>query len=466
MRVHHKIPSIFTLSMVDVLCCALGCVILLWLINLREAKQHEDTASETARVGAARLADTEVERDAAYGLLSEMDKRLADVVAERDQIRARLTEQTAAIDRLESKLKESESNLAARTRDVSAADARAKDLKRVADAVPGLQAELKETRARLTNEEASNRSFEQDVARRSRELTDATKTLQVMQAARQALERELATKEKELSAASNYKERWAASAGRVAELEKVVDEKNRAAATARQAVELLEEDKKALRAEAARYRQSADNRFAGIQLSGRRVVFLVDMSGSMELVDETTAAPQKWSEVRSTLVKIMRSLPELEQFQVIVFSERPTFLLGSDDRWLNFDPKATPDQVLAALAGIKPKGGTNMYAALDATFRFRARGLDTIYLFSDGLPNLGEGLTPEQARTLKEVEQGDILGKHIRKKLKTDWNTTGTSGQRVRINAVGFFYESPDVGAFLWALARENDGSFVGMSRP
>ena len=37
---------------------------------------------------------------------------------------------------------------------------------------------------------------------------------------------------------------------------------------------------------------------------------------------------------------------------------------------------------------------------------------------------------------------------------------------RVRINAVGFFYESPDVGAFLWALAREHDGSFVGMSKP
>ncbi len=38
MRVRHRIPSIFSLAMVDVFCCALGCVILLWLINLREAK--------------------------------------------------------------------------------------------------------------------------------------------------------------------------------------------------------------------------------------------------------------------------------------------------------------------------------------------------------------------------------------------------------------------------------------------
>jgi len=36
-------------------------------------------------------------------------------------------------------------------------------------------------------------------------------------------------------------------------------------------------------------------------------------------------------------------------------------------------------------------------------------------------------------------------------------------GGPVRINAVGFFFESPDVGAFLWALAREHRGSFVGL---
>jgi hypothetical protein len=49
--------------------------------------------------------------------------------------------------------------------------------------------------------------------------------------------------------------------------------------------------------------------------------------------------------------------------------------------------------------------------------------------------------------------------------LGTTWNPK-TATQRVRINCLGFFYESPEVGAFLWALARENEGSFVGMSKP
>ena len=54
----------------------------------------------------------------------------------------------------------------------------------------------------------------------------------------------------------------------------------------------------------------------------------------------------------------------------------------------------------------------------------------------------------------------------IREKTLRDWNRALGGGSRVKLHAIGFFFESPDVGAFLWALARENDGSFVGMSRP
>ena len=40
MRIRHRVPTIFNLSMVDVLCCALGCVILLWLLNQRDANDQ------------------------------------------------------------------------------------------------------------------------------------------------------------------------------------------------------------------------------------------------------------------------------------------------------------------------------------------------------------------------------------------------------------------------------------------
>ncbi len=138
--------------------------------------------------------------------------------------------------------------------------------------------------------------------------------------------------------------------------------------------------------------------------------------------------------------------------------------MGSDGQWIDYDAK-TPDKIGAALAATRPKGNTNMYMALDAAFRFRPQGLDTIYLLSDGLPNIGEGLSPEQARTMTETQRSDALSRTVRDALKRRWNVP-QSGRKVRINAIGFFYESPEVGAFLWAMARENDGSFVGMSKP
>src|SRR5205085_1593033 len=127
-------------------------------------------------------------------------------------------------------------------------------------------------------------------------------------------------------------------------------------------------------------------------------------------------------EVRNTVAKLMRSLPELEKYQVITFSSKAEFPLGSADRWLNHDAKKSPDEMLKALAAIKPNGGTNMYAALESAFRYRGDGLDTVYLLSDGLPNLGEGLTAKQARELKEVERGEVLGKYVRTALRTAWN--------------------------------------------
>jgi hypothetical protein len=101
-------------------------------------------------------------------------------------------------------------------------------------------------------------------------------------------------------------------------------------------------------------------------------------------------------------------------------------------------------------------------------FKLRGDGLETVYLLSDGLPNQGPGLTVTQERTLAESQRGELLGRFIRQELGDKWNqaTKPELPRPVRIHTVGFFYESPDLGSFLWALARENRGRFVGMSSP
>src|SRR5262245_47337237 len=87
MRTRHKIPTIFNLSMVDVLCCALGCVILLWLVNFREAKRKAVMAGETSSI----LSDTRSQLDAARDetadyrqRLTAVEERLASTIRARD----------------------------------------------------------------------------------------------------------------------------------------------------------------------------------------------------------------------------------------------------------------------------------------------------------------------------------------------------------------------------------------------
>jgi hypothetical protein len=218
-----------------------------------------------------------------------------------------------------------------------------------------------------------------------------------------------------------------------------------------------------------RLQKDVEARFAGIVTSGKRVVFLVDISGSMAKKDTETADATKWPIVVETVAKVMRSVAGLEQYQVVVFSSTAKWLIGNGE-WQDYAGERSVESVKTALLNVKPYDDTNLYAGLEKAFSLRNPGnLDTIYLFSDGLPTSGPGLSVAQQTAnppLKEIERSEILGKHIRRTLSENWNRPLAGKPKVKVHAVGFFFESPDVCAFLWALARENDGSFVGMSRP
>ncbi len=532
MRTRHRIPSIFNLSMVDVLCCALGCMILLWLLNLREAKQKAAQAGQSGeqvvalqaqladvngkyKATQAQLDDSEQQASSLRGQLAAAEDetrgtaaRFKLAQADRDAARLQIGRLESDLGALRADKKTAEEGLARREKELAALEKSLAALKAdKAGTDEALARRLKETNdleKSLAGLRADKSAAEGLLAKRTKDLADREKKgvaaaeriamlegqvrdrgTDAVSATRRADDLAARLKESETKA-KDYRDKLAAEEALAKGLEKEINkrvrdlddaEKGLAARTqdlertrkeletARRSVATLEDEKKGLAAAAEREHLAADNRFAGIQLTGRRVVFLIDMSGSMEYVDEKTLAPEKWSGVRETMGKIMRSLPELEKYQIICFSDKVTFLLGNDGAWLDFDRRSAA-RATEALRVVKPKGGTNMYAAFDSAFRFRAEGLDTIYFLSDGLPNMGEGLSEEQAKGLKETDQAEILGKYVRRKLQSDWNRTIRGEGRVRVNAVGFFYESPDVGAFLWALTRENEGGFVGMSKP
>jgi hypothetical protein len=482
-RPRHKVPSVFSLSMVDVLCCALGCVILIWLLN---SKLSDDAAEETRQETARLLEEARQTKEKSDLLLAaalrdtkDLDKRYQLILADRDKAEALarlLKEKSDALEKdrkgLTLDLERSKLEVLDLTGKLKTTDKKASDLegdilalrkqydaeklkvvaldKRLVDLLAKIkttETDLESTRKESKEEMARAEKMKGALELKAKDLLALQKLLEEARAARKLLEDTLGKKDTEIELAKEKR----------LDLEKLLALRKDALESAAKTMSKLEKEKAALRL-------AVDNRFAGIELGGKRVIFLIDMSGSMKFLAETKPAPEKWREVRETVARIMRSMTGLEKFQVITFAGNPAFPLEGKGRWLDFDKTRSPEAVLAALELIDPRGGTNMYDALEEAFKYRSDGLDTIYVLSDGLPNQGKG-APLGESKMSELERGMALGKFVLKTLKDDWNTP-RAGKRVKIHTVGFFYESPDLGAFLWALARENDGSFVGMSKP
>ena len=546
MKLRYRMPTIFSIYMVDVLCCALGCVILLWLINFREAKNRATAASETGK----RLTDTKSDLDlakrreqdlqdrlkilladqaknklalnASQDLLkiiqSERDKALALVlVSKKDQAAVKLaldlSEKELAKLRLSlkdlqgksaSELAKKNAELAKLLKMIAALELRSENLeksraltekelaklrmnfkdlqvKSAAD-LAASKAELDKLLKKITLAELRSKTLEKDLADKgglllladaasvklAKELAaeqlkskDYKSKLTVAELRARLLEDDLAKSKKDVL---DYQKRFRDLFLSQEALSKRMAQQTKDLSAANNTISLLKEEKSKLANQVQLVKEEGKHRFAGITLTGQSVLFLVDMSGSMAMTDENTLDPDKWPEVCATIGKIMRSMPNLKKYQVILFSDKVRYPLGRNRRWLDFELGSTPRTVVNALKEIKPKGETNMADVFEEAFRYRADGLDTIYLISDGLPNAGDGL-PANSSNLTESQKTEYCSKYIRNRLKTVLNRAKADQAKVRINTIGFFFESPDVGAFLWALAREHDGSFVGMSK-
>src|SRR2546422_9962855 len=77
MQIRHRIPTIFTLYMVDVLCCALGCVILLWQVNHQEAETK--TAALNAKTETLNARNDELTHSLARLDLANLERKKLNV---------------------------------------------------------------------------------------------------------------------------------------------------------------------------------------------------------------------------------------------------------------------------------------------------------------------------------------------------------------------------------------------------
>ncbi len=505
MRVRHKQPTLVSMWMLDVFCCALGCVTLLFLLNSRMASD-EAAANKTALID---LKTTERTLKAALDDLEKLRLKLNSETEGREKLAAALTDAeglklklTDEVTSLGTQLATTKADKDDLAKKLTLSQKAAKDARALADAtqlalnaaeakVTAGAKELATARSQATDADEVLRKKQKEADALAKKLTEITasaddlarllrkrddekvvlvKTTADLQKQLDELDGKLIASRKDLDAATKAAkeaaakggEEMAAAQGQLKELLKKVNDANATIVD-------LQGDRAKLADKYDKLQKDTEARFAGIVTSGKRVVFLVDISGSMAKKDTKNADSSKWPTVVETVGKVMRSVAGLEKYQVVTFSSSAKFLLGNGE-WLDYDGQKSIDTVTKALLDVSPYDDTNLFAGLDKAFSLRdPGGLDTIYLFSDGLPTSGPGLTlAEQTRQpqLTELELGERLGRHLRRTLADTWNRPLTGRPRVKIHAIGFYFESPDVGAFLWALARENEGSFVGMSKP
>jgi hypothetical protein len=518
MQSRQRIPTIFSIYMVDVLCCALGCVVLLWQVYYQDAEEQTAAAISATAAAKSALDDLQIakleikDRDESIAQrdkdLDEKKKTVVRLTIELDVLtkdRDKKLELALVTQKHYDAAKKAEAQLKAFL------DAKLLELTDLAKINTDLTKKSVSSAAELAEQLRQNLNLNQKIKQAQKELANLEKDLlarksevdaaalkledqKVLLALTDAGKRKLETLLEQMRSQGKVQlARYNETAIRSGILENDLDRTRKdLLAISKQYQELLQahallstrltdrgkeleitkdmatklkEERLFLLNQAANIRKVVESRFAGIALTGNRVVFLVDMSGSMELVDENTVDPDKWPLVAETVGKLMHSLPDLRQYQVVLFSDKTRYVLGTPGQWITFDPQKSVKETVQAIRNVKPKGGTNMHEAFQEAFRYRDLGLDTVYFFSDGLPTSGEGLPADRAK-LSDTQITDILGRHIRKSLKTVWNRPIPNWPNVRINTIGFFYESPEVGAFLWALAREHDGSFVGMSKP
>lgn len=130
--------------------------------------------------------------------------------------------------------------------------------------------------------------------------------------------------------------------------------------------------------------------YYGVSVHSDRMLFIVDVSGSMSLPKGTGSA--RIDVARKELRDALEGLDEKTLFNVIVFSDKVR-------AWRRGEALATKAHRAQVLKWVDkhlaaPSGGTYMHAALERAFADNPR-VDTIYLLTDGLASDGEPIVPE-----------------------------------------------------------------------
>lgn len=199
--------------------------------------------------------------------------------------------------------------------------------------------------------------------------------------------------------------------------------------------------------------------YHGIKIHSDRVLFILDISGSMKWPDppkELDIRPADWTQRRIDLAhrelfKTLRMLSPETHFNLATFA-------GVVTSWQpeSLEVPATKENVEAGIEWIQkqlPRGGTATYDALE--YGILKTNADTVYFLSDGLPSLGR--FEEHETILAEVRK---INRFRRVSINTIALIIGKSPIQKSLK-----YEDPEeMGDFMARIAEENWGRFADES--
>lgn len=153
--------------------------------------------------------------------------------------------------------------------------------------------------------------------------------------------------------------------------------------------------------------------FVGIPVEGTRVVFILDLSGSMNWpMDDAGGKVKRLDYAKRELLKAVEALAPDSMFNLVTFN-------GDDEAetWSKKLVDATQrnkDRFKKFVEKLRPLGGTNLWSGMEAALNIKLlkygnhyeTTVDEIFLLSDGAPSVGDVQDPiEILRLVQEVNR-------------------------------------------------------------
>ncbi len=151
--------------------------------------------------------------------------------------------------------------------------------------------------------------------------------------------------------------------------------------------------------------------FCGIPVQGTRVVFVLDLSGSMTgtmPVKATTAAeipdklPTRLDFAKRELLRALDQLPEVSSFNLVTFNGEAKARQWQKE--LQVASAKNKEAFRKYVADLKAEGGTNLWGGIQEGLKLKSlvygeryeSSVDELFVLSDGAPTVGEVLDPQE----------------------------------------------------------------------